>query len=542
MEVFKKLLDESGYDKSKSDYLIEGFSNGFSLRCEGLGKVRRNAPNLKLRIGNKVELWNKVMKEVQLERYAGPFAEPPFEFYVQSPIGLVPKDTGKKTRLIFHLSYPRSGGSVNANIPKQYTSVKYPDFDEAVKLCIQAGIGCSTAKSDMSSAFRHVPLAPEVWPLMLMKAEHPVTGKVFYFVDKCLPFGSSISCAIFQDFSNAIAHLVSYRTKKANVNYLDDFFFAHLLRQLCNVQVEVFLDICSSIQFPVALEKTFWADTIIVFLGLLIDTQNQMVCIPEDKVKRALELIEFVLNKANKKITVLQAQKLCGFLNFLCRCVVPGRAFLTRLYVLTPTKLKPHHHVRITQENRLDLKVWKQFLQSPEVYCRPFIDYTSLSALDIDMYSDASRHFEKGFGAFCGSHWCYGQWDSQFMESHEPSIQYLELFGVTVAVVNWLRLFKNKRICLFCDNQSVVQMINNSSARCKNCMFLTRIITLASLENNTRVQAKYVPTFENDKADALSRLQLPRFWRVCKENGDVMDEQQTAIPDHLWPLEKIWIN
>ena len=84
------------------------------------------------------------------------------------------------------------------------------------------------------------------------------------------------------------------------------------------------------------------------------------------------------------------------------------------------------------------------------------------------MYSDASRHFEKGFGAYCGSHWTYGQWNLQFMQEKEPSIQYLELFGVLVAVENWLHLFKNKRIALFCDNQSVVQMINSSSSRCKN--------------------------------------------------------------------------
>ena len=41
-----------------------------------------------------------------------------------------------------------------------------------------------------------------------MKARHPRTKVVKYFVDKCLPFGAAISCAIFQALSNAIAHLV----------------------------------------------------------------------------------------------------------------------------------------------------------------------------------------------------------------------------------------------------------------------------------------------------------------------------------------------
>ena len=54
-------------------------------------------------------------------------------------------------------------------------------------------------------------------------------------------------------------------------------------------------------------------------------------------------------------------------------------------------------------------------------------------------------------------------------------------------------------------------MINNSSAKCKNCMVLIRMIVLEGLVCNTRVFAKYVRSKDNDKADALSRLQWTRF-------------------------------
>ena len=101
------------------------------------------------------------MNEVELGRFTGPFDQPPFEHYVQLPIGLVPKDKIKKTRLIFHLSYPKDGESVNSGIPKHRCTVRYPDFDEAVKLCIHKGVGCYIGKSDMSSAFRHVPMAKD---------------------------------------------------------------------------------------------------------------------------------------------------------------------------------------------------------------------------------------------------------------------------------------------------------------------------------------------------------------------------------------------
>ena len=47
------------------------------------------------------------MKEVKLKWYARPFKQIPYKFYIQSPIGLVPKDNGRDMRLIFHFSHPR---------------------------------------------------------------------------------------------------------------------------------------------------------------------------------------------------------------------------------------------------------------------------------------------------------------------------------------------------------------------------------------------------------------------------------------------------
>ena len=503
---FEELLREASYNENETDYLINGFRNGFSLEYQGSRDTVQTAPNLKLRVGSHVELWNKVMAEVEKGRYAGPFDSPPFDKYIQSPIGLVPKDKGTKTRLIFHLSYPRTGSSVNSEIPKESCTVKYPAFDEAVRICLQAGRGCSMGKSDMSSAFRHVPIRVKDWAVLVMKATNPLDAKVYYFVDKCLPFGSSISCAIFQRFSNAVAFLVRHRTKKQLVNYLDDYFFAALIAMICDYQLTTFLKVCEEIQSPVALEKTFWSTSRLVFLGLLLDSETQRVCIPLEKLDKALNMVNTLLGKKSKKAQVHEIQKLCGYLNFLCRCVVPGRVFLRRLYNCTSNpKLKPHHHVKLTEENRSDLLVWKHFLTFPEVVSRPFMDFNMeiLCAQDIDMYSDASRNFQLGFGAYCGPEWCYGQWDKVFMETHEPSIEYLELYALAVGVLNWIKIFRNKRICLFCDNGAVVFMINNTSAKCRHCMVLLRLVVLEGMVHNVRITAKHVGTKQNGKADAL---------------------------------------
>ena len=122
-----------------------------------------------------------------------------------------------------------------------------------------------------------------------MKAEHPQTGKVYYFVDKCLPFGHRISCAIFQSFSDALAHLVQFkltsklaRRQVALTNYLDDFLFVALFNRICNQALKTFLQLAEMLGVPISLEKTEWGSTRVIFLGVLLDGEQFIIAIPED--------------------------------------------------------------------------------------------------------------------------------------------------------------------------------------------------------------------------------------------------------------------
>ena len=84
-------------------FLLDGFTNGFPLGYKGeTENIRRDAPNLHLDCRSQEILWEKIMKEIRLKCFAGPFDNPPFKNYIQSPIGLVSKGENG-TRLIFHL-------------------------------------------------------------------------------------------------------------------------------------------------------------------------------------------------------------------------------------------------------------------------------------------------------------------------------------------------------------------------------------------------------------------------------------------------------
>ena len=373
-----------------------------------------------------------------------------------------------------------------------------------------------------------------------MKAVSPLDGRTYYFVDKCLPFGASISCSHFQRFSNAVKHIVVWKTKKNLVNYMDDFFFTAFMKFLCNSQVNTFLKVCESIAFPVSMEKTFWGTAKLVFLGLLIDTVNQCICIPVDKVDKAVKLINSILENKSKKVTLNQLQKVCGFLNFLGRAIIPGRAFTRRLYVYTTSdKLKPHHHIRVNSEMRQDLLMWAAFLEQPNIFCRPWMDFsTMLVADEIDMYSDASGKI--GMGAIWQGNWMYQLWDKNFIDEQKPSIEYLELYMVTAAVLSWIHNYKNKRIILFYDNKSVVDMINITSTSCRNCMVLIRLIVLKGLMENVRVFAKHVEGAKNVYADSLSRDKIDHFKYLCAKAEKGINTYPTPIPECMWPISKLW--
>ena len=150
-----------------------------------------------------------------------------------------------------------------------------------------------TGKSDIKSAFRILGLSRNSWRWLVMKARDPLTGQWKFFVDKCLPFGASISCALFQKFSDALCFLIEFRVQMPNriTNYLDDFLFLARTLMKCNAMIQEFLALCEEVGVPIALEKTEWASDTIVFLGLLLDRRHLIIAIPLEKRDQVIQML-----------------------------------------------------------------------------------------------------------------------------------------------------------------------------------------------------------------------------------------------------------
>ena len=459
---------------------------------------------------------------------------------------------GNKTRLIFHLSYQFEQGSVNSNIPSKWCSVKYNDLDHAVRNSIKL-VGEDNkvlyfSKTDLSSAFRMVPGHPGSFKWMMLQAPDPETGERFYFIDKCLPFGASISCSHFQRFSNALNHVFEHLTgiHGQTTNYLDDFLFVSTSEEECNEMVRRFTAICNYLGVPIATEKTEWASTRCVFLGIMMDGGHHVLSIPEEKRTRAVNLLTRTI--AKRKSTVKELQKLSGYLNFLTKAIFPGCTFTRRMYAkfqLAALKLKPHHHITLDEEFKSDAEVWLKFLEldSGSVVCRPWVDLDKFnSSTELNFWTDASgaKDGTGGLGCLFNNHWIAAKWDVEFLKEKNPSIEFLELHALTTGLLAWASKLKNSRIIVFCDNQAVVGMVNKLSSGCKQCMNLLRLIVLNGLKNNFRVFTKYISTSDNFLSDALSRGKIAKFHRKAKEIGLQVNLVPDGIPEELWPIEKVW--
>lgn len=91
------------------------------------------------------------------------------------------------------------------------------------------------------------------------------------------------------------------------------------------------------------------------------------------------------------------------------------------------------------------------------------------------------------------------------------SIAWQELFAFVVACHLWANFFSNKRIQFFCDNESVVSIVNTKRSRIPRVMDLVRHLTLLTLGSNFCIRAEFIEGKRNDIADSLSRFQMDRF-------------------------------
>ena len=160
--------------------------------------------------------------------------------------------------------------------------------------------------------------------------------------------------------------------------------------------------------------------------------------------------------------------------------------------------LRHYHHVKIDEEFKRDGEIWLAFLENAnaKTITRPFLDFdsqdTTFNARTLSFFSDASANENLGMGCFFDGEWTFAKWEPDYIRNCQPSIAYLERYALCTAIFVWQEKLQNMRFVIFCDNESVVHMVNSGVSACKNCMYLLRLLTLNNLLFNRRIFVKHV--------------------------------------------------
>ena len=248
------------------------------------------------------------------------------------------------------LSHPESF-SLNDGIDKALCSLQYISVDEIGDKILQMGKGALLAKADIESAYRNVPVHPEDHLLLGMKWQG------YHYIDGCLQFGLRSAPKIFNALADTLEWVIKRRGVQFIAHYLDDYItVGKPASSECADNLQVVLQCCQELGFPVAEDKCEGPKTCLTFLGFELDSVALEIRLPQEKLTRLQSCVEEWRQKKYCKRKDLES--LVGQLQHATHVVQPGKSFLRHMHRDT----KDDHHIRLTKKFKADLEWWHAFL------------------------------------------------------------------------------------------------------------------------------------------------------------------------------------
>ncbi|CAB3988531.1 Hypothetical predicted protein [Paramuricea clavata] len=310
-----------------------------------------------------------LFSELAARCVAGPFTSPPVPLLRVSPFGVIPKNHQPgKWRLILDLSSP-AGHSVNDGIPKDPYSLHFVKVDDAIRALVDMGPGALMAKFDVKAAYRNIPIHPDDRYLLGMK------WRDRFYVDLVLPFGLRSAPFIFNSVAEAVEWILVHNNAVSPLfHYLDDFLtMGPANSSICQSHMDNAFTVFARLGLPLHLQKCEGPFTVLVFLGIELDSVQQLARLPRDKVDRILRLLQ----SWSRKKTCTR-RDLESLIDLLC-------CFRHR-----------DHPIRLNVEFRRDLQWWLSFFlewKGVSFFLAPAVSQLP----DLVISSDASGSC--GFGA-----------------------------------------------------------------------------------------------------------------------------------------------
>lgn len=517
-------------DKHFVKYLCDGLTFGFDTMVPEMDLPSKVCHNLQSALKDAQTVTKLIQSEREKGFLEGPFNKLPFPSYRVSPIGVAYGKYSGKPRLIVDLSSPHEDDvhpSVNDLIDKDSCSLSYVRIEDAIRIIQELGQDTTMCKTDISDAFKLLPIHPSQWHL------YGICWQNKYYFYKRLAFGCRSSPKIFDNLSCAICWIAQHNYGIAHIlHLLDDFITFEEPGKCAEKNMRALFHIFNSLNIPMALHKTCGPETALEYLGIILDSHNMEARLPEDKLQRDIDMLRAF--QSRQSCTKRELLQLLGHLNFASKVVSPGKSFVSYIIKLSTTVRALHHHVKISKECREDIKMWLSFLQHWNGVTI-FYDRHITASEDIQLYTDASGSL--GFGGYMQGQWFAQAWPENFrgyVHSEEDlSIAFKELYPIVVAAMIWGHYWKGLRILFRCDNSATVAILQKGRSKAGHIMPLMRRLTMCAANNSFVVLSRHVPGKRNLIADSLSRLQMSRF-RLLAPEAEPMPCKVPTPAEVLW--------
>lgn len=144
------------------------------------------------------------------------------------------------------------------------------------------------------------------------------------------------------------------------IHLLDDYLTIDPPNSLPDRTMAILSLVFKKFCIPLSKHRTVGLATVLEYLGIILDSGLMEARLPSDKIQRISETLKWFINR--KSCSKQELLSLLGHLNFACRVIYPGRAFVSYLISSSTTGKALHHHIKLNKECRLDIKMWSLFL------------------------------------------------------------------------------------------------------------------------------------------------------------------------------------
>jgi len=375
------------------------------------------------------------------------------------------------------------------------------------------------ACDDFSSFYRQFPLSREAsdlvgfyWPFEAGDGLGPG-----FFRDARLPFGLSTAPAMACGFSAHFAQVLAARVRRRWGNhtpwsllvYIDDVCIAAKSMDLCAAIRRMAYALAAELGLGFNSEKAAPIRQRQVVLGILVDTDKQMVSISEDRRCRLLRFIRNLLEE--QAVSKQQIRRAAGRLTWVSAVIPASRVRVRSLWAMLSDRFRTAP--TLPKEVRSDLKWWLPKLRDLAVGERLWPDFRRMAVLAVD----SSGLDDGGSGAvlLIGSAVRVAKWRwpkrllTQFRRGDSSMLR--ELAGVQWSVQRWRRWVVGRPLLVVCDNSSTVFALNAGWSRGLLRRHLLGAVVDVLVASNTPYAAVWASreTAIVRLCDSLTRATLP---------------------------------